>query len=162
MVESLGTPLQSKAGHAFIKERMRSENAIYAGEMSGHYYFRDFSYCDSGMIPWLLLIDIMAKKGHSLSGLIKECRSMFPCSGEINLEVEDIHGSLEKVKNHFSVGAEKISLVDGISLDFKEWRFNLRGSNTEPLLRLNVEARENTEIMKEKTELLVSFLKENC
>ena len=162
MVESLGTPLQSKAGHAFIKERMRTENAIYAGEMSGHYYFRDFSYCDSGMIPWLLLIDIMAKKGQSLSGLINECRSMFPCSGEINLEVEDIHGSLEKVKNHFSVGAEKISLVDGISLDFKEWRFNLRGSNTEPLLRLNVEARENTEIMKEKTELLVSFLKENC
>ena len=88
-------------GHAFIKERMRTENAIYAGEMSGHYYFRDFSYCDSGMIPWLLLIDIMAKKGQSLSGLINECRSMFPCSGEINLEVEDIHGSLEKVKNHF-------------------------------------------------------------
>ena len=162
MVESLGTPLQSKAGHAFIKERMRAENAIYAGEMSGHYYFRDFSYCDSGMIPWLLLIDIMAKKDQSLSGLINKCRSMFPCSGEINLEVEDINGSLEKVKNHFSLGAEKISLVDGISLDFKEWRFNLRGSNTEPLLRLNVEARENTEIMKEKTELLVSFLKENC
>ena len=162
MVESLGTPLQNKAGHAFIKERMRAENAIYAGEMSGHYYFRDFSYCDSGMIPWLLLIDIMAEKGQSLSGLINECRSMFPCSGEINLEVEDIHGSLEKVKNHFSAGAEKISLVDGISLDFREWRFNLRGSNTEPLLRLNVEARENTELMKEKTELLVSFLKENC
>jgi len=162
MTESLGTPLQSKAGHAFIKEKMREENAIYGGEMSGHYYFRNFAYCDSGMIPWLLLTDIMSKESASLSGLVSECRSMFPCSGEINLKVEDVHLSLEKVRNHFSGGAQKISLVDGISLDFKEWRFNLRGSNTEPLLRLNVEARENTEIMEEQTELLVSFLRENC
>ncbi|MEC8644965.1 MAG: phosphomannomutase [Pseudomonadota bacterium] len=162
MSESLGIPIQSKAGHAFIKEKMREENAIYAGEMSGHYYFRDFSYCDSGMIPWLILIDIMSEESAALSDLISGCVSMFPCSGEINLEVDDIVASLEKVKNRFSPSARSISLVDGISLAFEDWRFNLRGSNTESLLRLNVEARESKDIMREQTELLVSFLKENC
>ena len=162
MSESLGIPVQSKAGHAFIKEKMRLENAIYAGEMSGHYYFRDFSFCDSGMIPWLILIDIMSEESAALSDLISGCVSMFPCSGEINLEVDDVMGSLEKVKNRFSPSARSISLVDGISLDFEDWRFNLRGSNTESLLRLNVEARESKDTMREQTELLVSFLKENC
>ena len=142
MSESLEFPYKVKRGHAFIKEKMREENAIYAGEMSGHYYFRDFSYCDSGMIPWLILIDIMSEESAALSDLISGCVSMFPCSGEINLEVDDIMGSLEKVKNRFSPSARSISLVDGISLDFEDWRFNLRGSNTESLLRLNVEARE--------------------
>ena len=141
---------------------MREENAIYAGEMSGHYYFRDFSYCDSGMIPWLILIDIMSEENAALSELISSSVSMFPCSGEINLEVNDILDSLEKVKSRFSPSARSISLSDGISLEFEDWRFNLRGSNTESLLRLNVEARESKDIMKEKTDLLVSFLKENC
>ena len=162
MAESLGIPVQSKAGHAFIKEKMREENAIYAGEMSGHYYFRDFSYCDSGMIPWLILIDIMSEESAALSQLVSDCVSMFPCSGEINLETNDIFGSIEKVKNRFSASARSISRVDGISLEFEDWRFNLRGSNTESLLRLNVEARESIDLMKEKTEALVSFLKENC
>lgn len=162
MVESLGIPFQSKAGHAFIKEKMREENAIYAGEMSGHYYFRDFSYCDSGMIPWLILVDIMSEESATLSELIRDCKSMFPCSGEINLEVNDIFGSLEKVKNRFSSSARSISSFDGISLEFEDWRFNMRGSNTESLLRLNVEAKESRDKMKEKTKLLVSFLEENC
>ncbi|MFN3884837.1 MAG: phosphomannomutase [Rhodocyclaceae bacterium] len=136
-----GIPVQSKTGHAFIKERMRQENAIYGGEMSAHHYFRDFAYCDSGMIPWLLVAELMSRTGKPLSQLVGERMTAFPCSGEINYRVNDITTVLERVKAHFVPQQPHVDLTDGLSLEFPDWRFNLRGSNTEPLLRLNVETR---------------------
>ena len=143
-----GKAIQSKTGHAFIKERMRRENAIYGGEMSAHHYFRDFGYCDSGMIPWLLVAELMSKTGRSLSTLVGERVAAWPCSGEINYRVADVAASIEKVRLHFLEQADdpvsSEDRTDGLSLEFQEWRFNLRGSNTEPLLRLNVESRGDT------------------
>lgn len=140
-----GTPVQSKTGHAFIKERMRSENAIYGGEMSAHHYFRDFAYCDSGMIPWLLVAELISIADSPLSQLVGERMAAFPCSGEINYPVQESQLSINKVKSHFqsSYAPDYIDTTDGLSMEFPGWRFNLRSSNTEPLLRLNVEARGN-------------------
>lgn len=146
-----GVPVQSKTGHAFIKERMRQENAIYGGEMSAHHYFRDFAYCDSGMIPWLLVAELISVSGKSLSELVKERMALFPCSGEINFRVPDVQAALEHVLSNYRRESLSIDLTDGLSLEFAEWRFNLRGSNTEPLLRLNVESRGNEVLMQEKT-----------
>lgn len=136
-----GVPIQNKTGHAFIKERMRSENAIYGGEMSAHHYFRDFAYCDSGMIPWLLVVELLSRSGKRLSKLIDERVKTFPCSGEINYQVKDTKATIQRVLEYFSGIKHKRDETDGISLEFSDWRFNLRGSNTEPLLRLNVETR---------------------
>lgn len=136
-----GIPVQSKTGHAFIKERMRLENAIYGGEMSAHHYFRDFAYCDSGMIPWLLVSELLCVSGKPLSALVGERMSAFPCSGEINYRVSDVPAALERVLTHYAPKRPSIDQTDGISLEFTDWRFNLRPSNTEPLLRLNVETR---------------------
>jgi len=136
-----GQPIQSKTGHAFIKERMRLENAIYGGEMSAHHYFRDFAYCDSGMIPWLLVAEMISKSGKPLSALVAERMAAYPCSGEINYRVMDAKASIRKVLDHFAQTCIKRDETDGVSMEFKDWRFNLRMSNTEPLLRLNVEAR---------------------
>ena len=136
-----GTPIQCKTGHAFIKERMRAENAIYGGEMSAHHYFRDFAYCDSGIIPWLLVIEKMSQTGRSLSSLIDKQIQAYPCSGEINFRVKDTQDVIKKVINKYETLDPIIDHTDGISLEFKDWRFNLRSSNTEPLLRLNVETR---------------------
>ena len=136
-----GIPIQSKTGHAFIKERMRAENAIYGGEMSAHHYFRDFAYCDSGMIPWLLVAALISKKRTTLSSLIKERLNAYPCSGEINYKVDDIHEVLARIESKYESLAKAVDRTDGLGMEFDDWRFNLRSSNTESLLRLNVEAR---------------------
>ncbi len=153
-----GTALVNKSGHAFIKERMRSENALYGGEMSAHHYFRDFSYCDSGMIPWLLLLERIATTGKSLAELVDERIRAFPCSGEINFTVDDPQAVMDRVLQHFAPDDPKIDRTDGISLAFDAWRFNLRASNTEPVIRLNVETRADEELLAEKTELLRTLI----
>lgn len=145
-----GEPVQSKTGHAFIKERMRLEDAVYGGEMSAHHYFRDFAYCDSGMIPWLLVAELVSKSGKSLSDLVAERMQAYPCSGEINYKVDDVPAVLDRVMAHFGALSPQVDKTDGISLDFGEWRMNIRSSNTEPLLRLNVEARGNEGLVWEK------------
>jgi len=137
-----GIPIQSKTGHAFIKERMRLEDAVYGGEMSAHHYFRDFAYCDSGMIPWLLVTELMSH-GHTLAELVNERMAAYPCSGEINYRVNNVTEAIEHVLEHYLPQAPIIDLTDGVSVEFANWRFNLRGSNTEPLLRLNVETKGN-------------------
>jgi len=136
-----GVPVQSKTGHAFIKERMREENAVYGGEMSAHHYFRDFAYCDSGMIPWLLVASLISQTRTSLARMVEDRVSAFPCSGEINFRVTNVAEAIERVLAQYHPEAPALDLTDGVSADFGNWRFNLRGSNTEPLLRLNVEAR---------------------
>lgn len=142
VVESAaGIPIQCKTGHAFIKERMRAEDAVYGGEMSAHHYFRDFAYCDSGMIPWLLVTELLSHSGKKLSQLVDERIQAFPCSGEINYRVHDVQLTIARVMEHYAAQHPVIDRTDGVSLEFPDWRFNLRGSNTEPLLRLNVETR---------------------
>ncbi|SHJ93955.1 phosphomannomutase [Desulforamulus aeronauticus] len=153
-----GVPVQSKTGHAFIKERLRLEDAVYGGEMSAHHYFKDFAYCDSGMIPWLLVLELMSRKNKSLSKLIGERVAAYPVSGEINRRVTDARKVMEQVEKNFSQGAIAIDRTDGLSVEFGNWRFNLRSSNTEPVLRLNVEARGNRELMQLKTEKLLAFI----
>lgn len=155
-----GTPYLSKTGHAFIKDRMRELDALYGGEMSAHHYFRGFSYCDSGMIPWLLVLELMAKRGKPLSELVNERIQRFPVSGEINRRLVDPEAAIALVENHFNAREEllKRDLTDGLSLEFADWRFNLRTSNTEPLLRLNVESRGDKELMQRKTEEILGLL----
>jgi len=159
VVQSLGgQAIQSKTGHAFIKERMRRENALYGGEMSAHHYFRDFAYCDSGMIPWLLVAELICQRGQTLSELVAERMAAFPCSGEINRQVEDPDAVLAAVEAHYAEEAEEIDRTDGVSMSFGSWRFNLRRSNTEPVIRLNVEARGDAERMQRCTEELLALV----
>jgi len=136
-----GVPVQSKTGHAFIKERMRLEDAVYGGEMSAHHYFRDFAYCDSGMIPWLLMAELMCRSGRTLAELVAERMAAFPCSGEINFRVDAVEPVIERVLAYYAPQNPRQDRTDGLSLEFADWRFNLRASNTEPLMRLNVETR---------------------
>ncbi len=136
-----GVAVQSKSGHAFIKDVMREHNAAYGGEMSAHHYFRDFAYCDSGMIPWLLAILVVSETQQSLSSLVEGMIERFPCSGEINFKVEDTQKTIQKIFDHFADLNPVIDQTDGVSLDFGAWRLNVRASNTEPLLRLNIESR---------------------
>ena len=138
-----GIAVQSKSGHAFIKQVMREHNAAYGGEMSAHHYFRDFAYCDSGMIPWLLAVVVLSETGKSLSSLVEEMIAKFPCSGEINFKVADTQQTIDKIFTHFAEQNPVIDRTDGVSLDFGEWRLNVRASNTEPLLRLNIESRSD-------------------
>jgi phosphomannomutase/phosphomannomutase/phosphoglucomutase len=145
-----GVPIQSKTGHAFIKERMRKEDALYGGEMSAHHYFRDFAYCDSGMIPWLLVIGLLCSTGKPLSSLVGERETAYPCSGEINYTVADAQAAMRKVEEHFAADKPAIDRADGLSLAFADWRLNLRSSNTEPLLRLNVESRAQAGLVADK------------
>ena len=153
-----GEPIQSKTGHAFIKERMRLEDAIYGGEMSAHHYFRDFAYCDSGMIPWLLVAQLMSVKNQALSALVDERIALYPCSGEINFHVADVKASIAAVRDHFAaLQPLVIDTTDGLSMEFADWRFNLRGSNTEPVLRLNVESRQNLALMQAQVEKISQF-----
>ncbi|MEH6492914.1 phosphomannomutase CpsG [Halopseudomonas sp.] len=154
-----GVAVQTKAGHAFIKERMRQEDAIYGGEMSAHHYFRDFAYCDSGMIPWLLVAELLCVKAKPLSALVDERIAAFPSSGEINLTVPDAPAVLAAIERAYSENAEDVDHTDGVSIRFAQWRFNLRASNTEPVIRLNVESRGNAGLMKEKTEELLAHIK---
>ena len=153
-----GEPIQSKTGHAFIKERMRLEDAIYGGEMSAHHYFRDFAYCDSGMIPWLLVAQLMSVKNQALSALVDERIALYPCSGEINFHVADVKASIAAVREHFAaLQPLVIDTTDGLSMEFADWRFNLRGSNTEPVLRLNVESRQDLALMQAQVEKISQF-----
>ena len=153
-----GRPVQSKAGHAFIKETMREVNAIYGGEMSAHHYFRDFGYCDSGMVPWLLLTQIMSDQDKSLAELVDERIETFPCSGEINLAVDNPAEIIHSVKTHFSNEKHELDETDGVSMDFGHWRFNLRASNTEPLLRMNLETRGDYHLMEQKRDELLELI----
>ena len=148
--EAGGIPVQCKTGHAFIKERMRKENAVYGGEMSAHHYFRDFAYCDSGMIPWLLVSELLSNTTKTLSKLIDDRIDAYPCSGEINYEVKDTQLAIKKVLSHFDGLKPKLDDTDGISLEFPDWRLNLRASNTEPLLRLNVETRSDCSLVSQR------------
>ena len=136
-----GVAVQSKSGHSFIKDKMREQNAVYGGEMSAHHYFRDFAYCDSGMIPWLLAVAVLSDTQQSLSSLVEDMIVKFPCSGEINFKVADTQVTIQKIFDHFENLNPVIDYTDGVSLDFGTWRLNVRASNTEPLLRLNIESR---------------------
>lgn len=146
-----GVAVQCKSGHAFIKEMMRAENAVYGGEMSAHHYFRDFAYADSGMIPWLLIAALVSQTGTSLADLVEDRIAAFPCSGEINFRVADAKAAVARVMAHFSDLSPALDHTDGISADFGNWRFNLRSSNTEPLLRLNVETRGDAALLQART-----------
>lgn len=138
-----GEAIQSKSGHSYIKEKMREHNAVYGGEMSAHHYFRDFAYCDSGMIPWLLAISVLSETQQTLSSLVEGMIEKFPCSGEINFKVADTQATIQKIFDHFADQNPAIDETDGVSLNFGAWRLNVRASNTEPLLRLNIESRKD-------------------
>ena len=154
-----GVAVLCKSGHAFIKAKMREVDAVYGGEMSAHHYFRKFSYCDSGMIPWLLVLTVISERRAPLSALVGERMRLFPASGEINRKLATDAGSiLARVRAHYQAKASGIDLTDGLSMEFGDWRFNLRGSNTEPLVRLNVESRGNEALMREKTAELLKLL----
>ncbi|NMP30544.1 phosphomannomutase CpsG [Thalassotalea sp. M1531] len=153
-----GSPIQSKTGHAFIKERMRLENAVYGGEMSAHHYFRDFFYCDSGMIPWLLVTELLCIKQKTLSELVANRIHLYPSSGEINNRIENPKQAIARVQEHYLPNAVDVDETDGISMEFDNWRFNLRSSNTEPVVRLNVESRQDIALMKEKTREVLDLL----
>ncbi len=153
-----GVAVESISGHAFIKEKMRKVNAIYGGEMSAHHYFRENAYSDSGMIPFLLTMQLMSVENKKLSELVEEMIKAYPCSGEINSEIENPAEKLKVLESKYSDG--EISKIDGLSVAYDIWRFNVRLSNTEPIIRLNVESKENIELMKEKTEELLKVIRD--
>ena len=155
-----GETVQSKSGHAFIKDVMREHNAVYGGEMSAHHYFRDFAYCDSGMIPWLLAMVVLSETKQTLSSLVEGMITKFPCSGEINFKVKDTQETIQKIFAHFKDQSPNIDETDGVSLDFGAWRFNVRASNTEPLLRLNIESRldQNPKPMQDYVDELTALI----
>lgn len=156
--QASGIPIMSKTGHAFIKERMREEDAIYGGEMSAHHYFRDFAYCDSGMIPWLLVASLLSSKEKAMSQLVGERIAQYPCSGEINYKVNNVESILAEIESIYGHDAV-IDRTDGLSMVFYDWRFNLRSSNTEALLRLNVEAKSNKDIVSKKVKEIEAIIK---
>ena len=155
-----GVAIESKTGHAFIKERMRAEDALYGGEMSAHHYFRNFAYCDSGMISWLLVAQLLSDSGKTLAECVEGRMAAFPCSAEINSRVDDIKAVLARIEAKYAPlpGAE-VTHIDGLSVAFPDWRFNLRGSNTEPILRLNVESRGSVTLMEEKAAELLNDIR---
>ncbi|MDH0997188.1 phosphomannomutase CpsG [Klebsiella pneumoniae] len=154
-----GFPVMSKTGHAFIKERMRLEDAVYGGEMSAHHYFRDFFYCDSGMIPWLLISELLCIKSTTLSKLVGDRIESYPASGEINSSIENPEKAISRVLDAYRADAVNIDYTDGISVEFSDWRFNLRTSNTESVVRLNVESRANKLLMQQKTAEVLNILR---
>ena len=159
IVKSLGgTPVLCKSGHAFIKQKMREVDGIYGGEMSAHHYFRDFAYCDSGMIPWLLVLQVICESGKPLSALVGERIAKFPSSGEINNRVPDSKATIAAVQSHYERAAKSVDFTDGLSIDLGDWRLNLRGSNTEPLIRLNIESRANAALLADKTSEVLALL----
>lgn len=151
-----GVPVRCKSGHAFMKECMRANGVLYGGEMSAHHYFRDFSYCDSGMIPWLLVTELMCRTGKKLSQLVGERVAMFPCSGEINRKVEDSAAILAALAEKYADGQQ--DHMDGLSVAYDNWRFNVRVSNTEPVMRLNLETKGDVKLMEEKTKELLALI----
>ena len=159
MVEQAGgVPVLCKSGHAFIKEKLRAEDAVYGGEMSAHHYFREFAYADSGMIPWLLIAQLVSESGRSLADWVEDRMAAYPCSGEINFKVADAKAAVTRVMEHFAAQSPALDYTDGVSADFGDWRFNLRSSNTEPLLRLNVESRGDAALMQARTDEISSLL----
>jgi phosphomannomutase len=152
-----GEAVVSKSGHAFIKQKMREVNSIYGGEMSAHHYFRDNAYSDSGMIPFLLILQLMSEEKKTLAQLVDEMITAYPCSGEINSTIDDPAGKIKEIEKIYADG--KIDELDGISIEYPDWRFNLRMSNTEPILRLNVESRGDEKLMKEKIEVLLKIIR---
>ncbi len=156
--ESGGNAVICKSGHAFIKEKMREVDAVYGGEMSAHHYFKSNWYCDSGMIPLMLVLQLLSNTGSTLGEQVEEMMKKYPCSGEINSKVDDVSATIEKVASKYSDG--KMERVDGLSIEYPEWRFNLRGSNTEPVIRLNVESRGNKQLMEDKTSELLNLIRE--
>lgn len=163
IVEEMGgTPIMNKTGHAFIKDRMRSEDAVYGGEMSAHHYFRGFHYCDTGMIPWLLVMEMMAVQNRPLSELIDERRRRYPVSGEINRRVKDQKRVIDAVESRYTKNAVSVDHTDGVSIEHEKFRFNLRSSNTEPLIRLNVETRGNSELLRKVTENILNMIDEEA
>lgn len=157
--EAGGVPIMNKSGHAFIKERMRREDALYGGEMSAHHYFRQFSFCDSGMIPWLLVAALLGKRGRPLSDLVRERMEKYPVSGEINLELRDPAAALAGFKAALAPEALLVDETDGVSLEFERWRVNVRMSNTEPVVRVNLETRGDRDLLAEKTEEVLELLR---
>jgi len=153
-----GEAIQSKTGHAFIKERMRSEDAVYGGEMSAHHYFRDFFYCDSGMIPWLLVMELITRSGKPLSALVDEMVEAYPSPGEINRKIADPAAAIQRVREHYEASALIVDEIDGVSMEFAQWRFNLRMSNTEPVVRLNLETRGDRELLTKCQQELLALL----
>jgi phosphomannomutase len=153
-----GIPIVTKTGHAFIKERMRSENAIYGGEMSAHHYFRDFAYCDSGMIPWLLVAGLLSTSGKGLADLVAHRAALFPCSGEINRTVTDPAALIARVSEYYAPLASHTDQIDGVSVEFADWRFNLRISNTEAVVRLNVETKGDRALMERQRDELLAMM----
>ncbi|HHX3401348.1 O9 family phosphomannomutase RfbK [Klebsiella aerogenes] len=159
VTENGGIPIMSKTGHAFIKERMRQEDAIYGGEMSAHHYFRDFAYCDSGMIPWLLVAELLCLKNTSLKALVADRQAAFPASGEINRKLKNAPEAIALIRERYEPSAAHVDTTDGISIEYPDWRFNLRSSNTEPVVRLNVESKADTVLMNSKTEEILALLR---
>jgi phosphomannomutase len=153
-----GRAIQSKSGHSFMKDVMRQEDAVYGGEMSAHHYFRNFFYCDSGMIPWLLVAELVSTSGKSLSQLVDARMARYPASGEINRTVPDAGRAIKAIRDHYAVVAKNIDETDGVSLEFKRWRFNLRASNTEPVIRLNVETRGDQKLLDMKVPEILALL----
>ncbi|MDC3067722.1 phosphomannomutase [Paracoccaceae bacterium] len=156
-----GIAVQSKTGHSFIKKAMRENKAIYGGELSAHHYFRDFAYCDSGMIPWILIAELISVSGLSLGEWVKDRLTAFPSSSETNFPVENAKLALEKVLMIFRDDAISIDDTDGLSLEFEDWRFNLRRSNTEQLLRLNIETKGNIKKLRDRLDFISNLLGEN-
>ncbi len=158
--QSGGKAIESKTGHAFIKERMRQEDAVYGGEMSAHHYFRDFAYCDNGNIPWLLVTELMSVRGEKLSAMVADRMAKFPCSGERNNTVGNPKAIIDSIEKHYSASVKELKKVDGLSMEFDDWRFNIRMSSTEPVLRLNIESRGDKSLMEAKTAELLGFVEE--
>ena len=155
-----GVPIMGKTGHAFMKERMRAEDAVYGGEMSAHHYFRDFAYCDSGMVPWLLLASLLQRGDKPLVELVRERMEAYPCSGEINRRVENAPELMALIRRRYVANAVYEDSLDGINLELPDWRFSLRMSNTEPLLRLNVETKANKALLEDKTGEILQLMDE--
>ena len=153
-----GRPVQSKSGHSFIKQVMREQDAIYGGEMSAHHYFRDFYYCDSGMVPWLLVAQLISQSGKQLSTMVDDSMARYPASGEINRQVRDTGAAIASITAKYGESAAATDTIDGVSMEFDNWRFNLRASNTEPVIRLNVESRGDVALMQEKVSELLTLL----
>jgi len=153
-----GRPVQSKSGHSFIKQVMREQDAIYGGEMSAHHYFRDFYYCDSGMVPWLLVAQLISQSGKQLSTMVDDSMARYPASGEINRQVRDTGAAIASITAKYGKSAAATDTTDGVSMEFDNWRFNLRASNTEPVIRLNVESRGDVALMQEKVSELLTLL----
>ena len=153
-----GRPVLSKGGHAFMKEKMREVDAVYGGETSAHHFFRDFAYCDSGMAPWLLVLGLMSRQNKKFSELVDDRMARYPVSGEINRKIEDPRGMLAAIEKEYIPGAIRVDKTDGFSAEYDNWRFNVRASNTEPVMRLNVESRGDKSLMEEKTAKLLKLM----